>query len=96
LDGFPAWLAVALLFPVLWIGIGAFLAWVGGWTVLARAYRLAGEFDGRRWRFRSVLVCHRGLARCATYRSSVTLGANARGLSLAVPFFGGHSPVFVP
>jgi hypothetical protein len=42
LDGFPAWLAVALLFPVLWIGIGAFLAWVGGWTVLARAYRLAG------------------------------------------------------
>jgi hypothetical protein len=96
LRGIPEWLAFALFLPCLWIGVSVFLSWFGGWMTLARSYRLTGEFCGRRWRFRSVVV--RSSWGHASYGTCVTLGASARGLCLAVfPLFRiGHAPLFVP
>jgi hypothetical protein len=98
LDEFPAWLPFLPLFLSLWIGIVASLSWFGGWAALARAYRLTGEFDRQCWRFRSALVRYAAPWRHARYRSGMTLGANARGLYLAVlPLFRiGHPPLFIP
>jgi hypothetical protein len=98
LDWLPARLLLPVFFVSLWLGIVALLSWFGGWAALARSYRLTGEFDGRRWRFRSAMVRHATPMRYARYRSSVTLGANARGLYLAVlPLFRiGHPALFIP
>jgi hypothetical protein len=97
LDEFPAWLPFLPLFLSLRIGIVASLSWFG-WAALARAYRLAGEFDGRCWRFGSAVVRYAAPWRHARYRCGMTLGANARGLDLAVlPLFRiGHPPLFIP
>ncbi len=93
------WLAFPVFFLALWAGVLTRIGWLGGWAELARSYRLTTEFDGRRWRFRSVLVRHAANPlRRASYGACVTLGSNVRGLYLAVfPLFGiGHPPLFIP
>jgi hypothetical protein len=99
LDGFPSWLLFPVFFLALWAGVHTLISWLGGWAALARSYLLTTEFDGRRWRFRSVVVCHAANPlRHASYASCVTLGSNVRGLYRAVfPLFRiGHPPLFIP
>lgn len=93
-----AWPLFLMFFAGLWISVSLLLSWIGGWAALARSYPLATEFDGRRWRFRSVVVRHANPLRYTGYGSCVTLGANVRGLYLAVfPLFRiGHPPLFIP
>jgi hypothetical protein len=80
-------------FAAFWGGISRLIAAVSGWQLLGQFYRLTMPFNGRQWRFRS------GRMRWATnYNGCLTLGANARGLDLAVmwPFRLGHPPLFIP
>jgi len=89
----PGWEWFLLLVLLVWVGALHLLARVGGWASLARVYRLEDSFAGDRWRFQS------GQMRWATnYGSILTVGANRRGLYLAVflPFRFGHPPLFIP
>lgn len=82
-----------LAFAGLWIGISITLAWIGGWTSLAQVYRLTESFEGdRRW-FQSAQMRWR-----VNYGSCLIVGANAKGLYLAIlfPFRIGHPPLFIP
>lgn len=77
----------------IWIGIGLFVARVGGWATLATVYEYSGEFRGESLRFQSARM------RWGTnYGSCLTVGANPRGLYLAVFFIFriGHPPLLIP
>lgn len=84
------------LFPVFFVGLWVFvlflIARLGGWSRLAEYYQTQTRFEGQIWRFRS------GRFRWASYNGCLTLGANDRGLYLAVfPLFRvGHPPLFIP
>lgn len=77
----------------LWIGIGPLIARLGGWANLAAVYGHSGEFQGDRLHFQSARMRWG-----TTYRSSLTIGGNPRGLYLAVPFMLriGHRPLLIP
>jgi len=81
------------LFVVAFVyGLNVFLAWLGGWAVLARHYRASRSHDGRRLRFRSARLGS------VNYGSSLTLTVNAEGFGVAIlPLFrAGHPPLFFP
>jgi hypothetical protein len=80
-------------FITMWCGISVVIARTGGWADLAVRYRLEGPFRGRKWHFRSA-----GFGQWTSYGGVLTVGANSRGLYLAVmPLFRvGHPPLFIP
>jgi len=89
--GFLALLAI--FFVVLWCLVCFLLALLGGWRRLAESYRLDGVFEGARWYMRS------GRMRWGVnYNGCLTLGANGRGLYLAVMvlFRAAQPPLFIP
>jgi hypothetical protein len=86
-------LALAL-FATIWTVTCFLIARMNGWNHLATLYSAnAGEFQGRKWYLQSGRM--RGWGR---YKGALTLGANDRGLYLAVvlPFRPGHPPLFIP
>lgn len=91
------WLLPLLFFPAflaMWIGVTFLIGATGGWRTLGKTYALDGrEFTGRRWHMQSGAMG--GFAR---YNNMLTIGADPRGLYLAVlgPFRAGHPPLFIP
>lgn len=83
----------AAFFAILWCSVSFFLATLGGWRLLAEAYRLQDRFDGSRWRFASARM-RWGV----NYNGCLTFGANEHGLYLAALFLFrlGHPPLFIP
>ena len=80
-------------FAALWCVVCFVIGAIGGWRSLAERYALdASLFRGKTWRMRSGRM---GLAR---YNGILTLGADARGLYLAVfaLFRPGHAPLSIP
>lgn len=77
----------------LWVASSVLLSHLGGWAALARQYGCAREFVGPRWKLQSGQMRY-----LVGYNNCLTLGANREGLyiSLAVPFFLGHQPLFIP
>jgi hypothetical protein len=89
------WVLLAALPPfvvLVWLLGNNLNSLVFGWWALARHYQHHGPFEGTHHRFRT---CYLGWAR---YGHSVTVGANAEGLYLAVLLLlrPGHPPLFVP
>lgn len=78
---------------VLWI---CFILWLAsqicGWAALARRYRAAERFTGRKRHFRS------GKVGWGNYNGCLTVGASAEGMYLAIVliFRSGHPPLFIP
>jgi hypothetical protein len=90
------WL-IAVLAPVgfvaLWAAISSLIAAMSGWRRLAQSYRLTSPFNGRHWRF-----CSGHMRWSTNYNGCLTIGADVRGVYLAVLFLFriGHPPLFVP
>jgi hypothetical protein len=87
-----ALILIPLFVVTLAYGVNVFLAWLGGWAVLARHYRASRNPDGRRLRFRSARLGS------VNYGSSLTLTVSAKGFGVAIfPLFrAGHPPLFFP
>ena len=88
-----------VVFVVVSVLVGSALAGGGGWRALAKRYPAPGAMrpDEERHRFCSITVAG-GLIGAASYRSCVTVGVGAAGLSLALwaPFKLFHPPLFIP
>ncbi len=76
---------------------------IGGWSLLARAYRSSNSFDGQFWNFQSGQIGVRNeidssLEALQYYRSCLHIGANREGmhLSMFLMFRLWHPPLFVP
>jgi hypothetical protein len=85
---------VPLLFPFLWIATGFIVSATGGWRALGKRYALGGgQFLGetRRWQGAA-------MRRGTHYHNVLTIGADHRGLYLAVFFLfrPGHPPLYIP
>jgi len=77
----------------MWIGATYLSAAISGWKLLARRFRLQGEFYGQKWCFESAQMRYR-----TNYGSILTIGANSAGL-FTKPIFVfrlWHPPLFVP
>ena len=87
------WLIIPFYALVLWLLVSAVTSYVGGWTTLAKRFRLRKAFVGQRWPRQS------GHMRwIAGYGNCLTVGCSPEGLYLAmVPLFRfRHPPLLVP
>jgi hypothetical protein len=89
--------AVAAIFPIyflcLWCLVGGIISFVGGWSSLAKVYRIRVPFNGAKWGMQS------GRMRwLANYNNVLTLGVSQEGLYLASMFLFRfmHPPLLVP
>lgn len=95
-EGALLWLIPVLFIPAfigLWCGVCFLIALIGGWRRLAQTYSLnASAFNGRTWTMRRARM---GISQ---YKGVLTLGADQRGLYLAVfaLFRPGHAPLYIP
>lgn len=82
-----------IFFIVIWTAVCFILAKVGGWQKLARIYRHDGQFNGKRWHFRS---CR--MNGYVNYNGCLTFGASSAGLYLKIlPLFCFyHPPLLIP
>lgn len=91
----PLLLAVLAVvgFVAMWAAISSLIAAMSGWRRLAQSYRLTSPFNGQQWRF-----CNGYMRWSTNYNGCLTIGADMRGLYLAVLFLFryGHPPLFVP
>jgi hypothetical protein len=91
----PSWHPVVSAF-LIWIGvIGVNLAiwrWVGGLPQLVKHYAQRSPFVGQKWHWQSMAID------LLSYRSCVTVGANAMGLYIAPwwIFRAGCPPIVIP
>lgn len=98
----PQWLIplLALMIPAafaaLWLGVGAALAYLGGWASLARRFRAAQPASGERFRAVSGFLGARLLR--ANYRRCLTVAVGDGGIHLAVPVLLRFQspPLFIP
>jgi len=77
----------------MWILVTYLIAVTGGWRLLAKRFRLQGDFVGQKWNLQSARM--RGVAR---YNNALTVGADETGLFF-VPFIlfrVWHPALFVP
>jgi len=86
-------LEFVIFFVLVWCTVCFILATIGGWRRLAETYRFEGTFEGSRWRFTSARM-RWGV----NYNGCLTIGANERGLYVAVLFLFrlAHPPLFIP
>jgi hypothetical protein len=87
------WFIFPCYFVTLWLLVSAVISYLGGWTTLAKRFRLRHSFVGERWHSQS------GQMRwIAGYRSCLTVGCNTEGLYLAtMPLFRfRHPPLLIP
>ncbi len=80
-------------FVTLWVGVSLLISGIAGWRELAKVYRAAMPFTGRRWWFQSAEMRWR-----TSYGGCMNIGANKDGLYLSVLFLFrlGHPPLFIP
>jgi hypothetical protein len=89
--------AFAAIFPIyflsLWLLVGAIISFVGGWSSLAKVYRMRVPFNGAKWAMQSGRM--RSLA---NYNNVLTIGVSPQGLYLASMFLFRfmHPPLLVP
>jgi hypothetical protein len=87
------WAIIPCYGVTLWLLVSAIISYVGGWTTLAKRFRLRRPFVGERWNWQS------GQMRwIAGYRNCLTVGCNREGLYLAtMPLFRfRHPPLLIP
>jgi hypothetical protein len=87
------WLIFPAHFMAAWFGVSALISYIGGWTTLAKRFRLKRPFTGRRWNWQS------GHMRwTASYNGCLIVGCCAEGLYLAtMPLFRfRHPPLLIP
>lgn len=84
--GFP------VFFVLFWTAVCYLLGWVGGWQKLAADYHHTASFLGQTYNFRN------GRMKWVNYKNVLTLGADTKGLYIAVLFLFriGHPPLFIP
>lgn len=87
------WLIIPAYPIALFLGIAALLSYLGGWSALAKQFRLMGVFAGVRWKMQSGHM--RGFA---GYNNCLTVGCSPEGLYIAmIPLFRfRHPPLLVP
>ena len=85
------WIIVAIVAAIVLYVSGAIMSRLSGWFDLSKTFRLVGAFDGISDGAQRVQMRH-GI------RYGLRLGANEKGLYLAVPllFRFMHPPLFVP
>lgn len=89
----PLWLIFPAYFVTLWLVVSAFISFIGGWTRLAKRFRLKHSFTGTQWSGQS------GQTRwIAGYGNCLTVGCSPEGLYLAtMPLFRfRHPPLLIP
>jgi len=87
-------IVTVLLIVILgWAAVGLISSRMTGWALLAQRYRSEEPFSGERVRFCSAAMRYGG-----HYGNCLTIGVNAQGLflSLSIPFYMGHPPLFIP
>ncbi len=87
------WFVFPAYFLAIWLLVSAVISFIGGWTTLAKRFRLSGAFVGQRWTGQS------GQMRwIAGYSRCLTVGVSNEGLYLAtMPLFRfRHPPLLVP
>ena len=87
------WFIFPAYFLAMWLLVSAIISFIGGWSTLAKRFRLSNPFVGQRWAGQS------GRMRwIAGYHNCLTLGCNPEGLYLAtMPLFRfRHPPLLVP
>jgi hypothetical protein len=86
-------LLIACAYLLFWCGLSLVLARLTGWTALSRRYKASERIAGRRWRFQ-----HANFRWCLSYSGALTVGADARALSLStwLIFRAGHPTLLIP
>src|SRR5690348_17350056 len=87
------WFIFSLYFVTFWLAVCAIISFVGGWSALARRFRLRQPFVGSQWSGQS------GHMRwIASYGNCLTLGCNPGGLHLSIMllFRFRHPPLLIP
>ena len=87
------WIIVPCYAAALLMLVNAVISYIGGWTTLAKHFRLTTPFIGERWTRQS------GQMRwIAGYSNCLTVGSNAQGLYLAVmpPLRFRHPQLLIP
>jgi hypothetical protein len=87
------WFIFPIYFLALWLLVSTVISFIGGWTTLAKRFRLSKPFVGQRWTGQS------GQMRwIAGYGNCLTVGCCPDGLYLAtMPLFRfRHPPLLVP
>lgn len=90
----PQWLL--LLFAFIWLGVGALLSRMGGWSRLAGSFRAKYPASGERFRFVSGSV---GAGRLpVNYNSCLFVVVSRRGVHLSIlfPLRFRSPPLFIP
>jgi hypothetical protein len=87
------WLIIPGYPIALFLGVAAIISYIGGWSALAKQFRLQSPFNGVRWTMQSGHM--RGIA---GYNHCLTVGCNPEGLYMAMtPMFRfRHPPLLVP
>jgi hypothetical protein len=82
-----------LLYIFFWCGLMIAIGRFGGWIRLAQRFHATAPFDGPKWYFQ-----HAQLRWSCNYSGAVTVGADGRGLHMAMlfPFRPGHPTLFIP
>jgi len=87
------WIIIPCYAVAVCLLVYAVISYIGGWTTLAKRFRLRSPFLGEKWSGQS------GQMRwIATYGNCLTLGCNDQGLYLAtMPLFSfWHPPMLIP
>jgi hypothetical protein len=76
----------------LWMAVTYFSAFIGGWRLLAKRFRMQGTFTGEKWNMQSARM------RLSNYNGVLTVGADNTGLFIVtfILFRAWHPPLFVP
>jgi hypothetical protein len=77
----------------MWIFIGLFLSFLGGWRELGQVYHADKKIEGHKWSWQS------GYTRFGVnYNHCLNIRANRNGIYIAIslPFRLGHPPLFIP
>jgi hypothetical protein len=84
---------IPVYFVAAWIFVGYWIAFIGGWRLLAKRFRTQGAFLGQKWPMQSARM-----RLLANYNNVLTIGADNAGLFIAPLFLfrAWHPPLFVP
>jgi hypothetical protein len=88
-------LLLPLFLPVMFVGVAALLAHLGGWAELAKRYPGPGPEDGKRFSFSSASI-GTGLPVNYAHCLFVRVGRSGLGLWMLFPFRLFHPPLFIP